>query len=287
MARQRKEEVSPMTSILVSSDNPSVGKEIARQVGDALDYDTVGDALLSEVVQKSGIPARDLEKVLGLGVEIPKKPSRQIMSGLVAIQATLTERLLSDNVVVAGLGAHLHVRGISHILNVRILSDVRSRAHHLAVERKIAPRAARKMLERRERRIQEWSLSTFGVDETSPSSYDMVISLGNIDEKRAVTTIVDTAGDRKFKPMTYSRKCLENLALADRVRARLVSDFPGVEVVAEDGLVKLKLAKRWFGWQRAAETLREMVGKIEGVDGVEIHSSALPRRASGADMTGS
>jgi hypothetical protein len=264
MARQRKEEVSPMTSILVSSDNPSVGKEIARQVGDALDYDTVGDALLSEVVQKSGIPARDLEKVLGL-----------------------TERLLSDNVVVAGLGAHLHVRGISHILNVRILSDVRSRAHHLAVERKIAPRAARKMLERRERRIQEWSLSTFGVDETSPSSYDMVISLGNIDEKRAVTTIVDTAGDRKFKPMTYSRKCLENLALADRVRARLVSDFPGVEVVAEDGLVKLKLAKRWFGWQRAAETLREMVGKIEGVDGVEIHSSALPRRASGADMTGS
>ncbi len=275
-----------MTSILISSDNPSMGKAIARQVGEALGYDLVGDALLSEVVGTTGISKRDFEKALGLEGP-PPRPGRGMGAGLVALQAALTERLLGDNLVVDGLGAHLHVRGVSHILTIRILADFRSRAHHLAVDRKISPRAARRLLERRERQIQQWSLSVFGVDETNPSTYDMVINLGNIDEERAVKTIADTAGDRKFVSMTYSMKCLENLALADRVRARLVADFPGVEVGAEDGVVKLLLAKRWFGWQRTVETLRETVGKVPGVDGVEIHTAPLTKREGEADMTGS
>lgn len=275
-----------MTSILVSSDDVSVGNAIAEKVADALGFDIVGDGLLSEVVAARGIPRRDLERVLGLGGEIPETPGRRIMGGLVALQSALTERLLTDKVVVDGLGAHLHVRGVAHIFNVRILSDLRSQAHRLAVEKHITPRAARKRLERREQRIRDWSLETFGVDETSPSSYDMVINLGNIDETRAVTTIVDTAGDKRFVPMTYSQKCLADLALADRVRSELVSDFPGIAVAAEDGLVKLRLAKRWFGWQRTVKTLRERVGKVKGVDGVAIHTSTLPSRAPEADATG-
>ncbi len=273
-----------MTSILISSDNPSVGKQIARSVSEALDYEYLGDELILELVGKDRLSLDDLGKLLGRNAR-PQIPSGRLRERLVHLQAALTERLLGDDVVVEGLGAHLHVRGVSHVLNVRILSDMRSRAHHLAVDREISPRAARKLLEKQARRLQQWSLATFGVDETSPASYDMMITLGTIDEERAVTTIADMARDRKFQPMTYSRKCLENLALVNRVRLTLIADYPGVEVAAEDGLVRLRMAKRWFGWQRIVESLRDVVGKVQGVDGVEIYTSMLPSR-SAADMTG-
>ena len=274
-----------MTSILVSSDNPSVSKQIAEAVSAALEYEYVGDDLVLERVGKDRLSKDDLGRLLGKEIR-PQIPSGRLMKRLVLLEAALSELLLGDNVVVDGLGAHLHIRGISHVLNVRVLSDMRSQAHHLAVDKRISPRSARKLLEKQARHIQQWSLLTFGVDETSPATYDIVMTLGTIDADRAVATIVDMAKDRKFQPMTYSRKCLENLALADRVRASLIADYPGVKVVAEDGLVRLRLAKRWFGWQRVVESLRDRVGKVEGVDGVEIYTSALPSHTPTTDMTG-
>lgn len=274
-----------MTSILVSSDNQSVSKQIAEAVSKTLEYTYVGDDLILDQVGKNRLSRDDLDRLFGEEAR-PQIPSGRLLKRLVALQTALSERLLGDNVVVDGLGAHLHVRGVSHVLTVRVLSDMRSQAHHLAVDKRISPRSARKLLEKQARHIQQWSLSTFGVDETSPATYDMVLTLGTIDADRAVTTIVDMAKDRKFQPMTYSLKCLENLALADRVRAGLIADYPGVDVVAEDGLVRLRLAKRWFGWQRVVESLRARVGKVDGVEGVEIYTSALPIRGPTTDMTG-
>lgn len=274
-----------MTSVLISSDNENVSNQIAKQVGETLGYDYVGDELLANVAEKHGISERDIRRTLGPDSRGLRKPSKRLKASLVYLEAALSERLLSDNIVIDGLGAHLHIRGIAHILNIRILWDVRSLTHRLAVEKKISPKAARKIMERREKQVQQWSLSTFGVDETSPSSYDMVISLGNIDEERAVKTISDMAKDRKFQPMTYSLKCLDNLALADRVSAALVSSFPKVNVTAQDSTVKLQLSKRWFGWQDTVESLRDIVSKVNGVEGIEIHTSALPSEMPWADAS--
>jgi len=268
-----------MTSILISSDTASVGERVSKAVADALGFACLGRELLAEVAEAHGVKERDLVSAMGFLAPDARSLGKAGRMGLVFIAGAVLERLKGDNLVVDGLGAHLYVREIPHILSVRILSDVQSHTHRLAARRGISPKKARKLLERWERQAKHRSMDVFGVDETSPGSYDMVISLGNIDEERAVKTIAETAGDRKFQTMTYSRKCLADQALAGRIRVALLQRHPKVRVAARDGTAVLVLPGRWGGWRKAAEALKTEVGKIPGVEFVEVHRAGSPSAA--------
>ena len=193
----------------------------------------------------------------------------------------MLERFVDAEVVCEGLCAHLYVREIPHVLNVRVLDDMRLRTNRIAADKGISPRAVRKRLERLERRRQRWSQALFEVDEANPSNYDMVISLGQISVDRVVTMVCDTARDRRFQEMTYSRKCVEDRALASRVRMKLLPQFPKVRVGARDGTVTLRLGGRVSrAWRKKAEEIRRLTEEIAGVDYVEVHRSATNSEAT-------
>lgn len=78
-------------------------------------------------------------------------------------------------------------------------------------------------------------MDDFNLDEMDPSQYDLVISLSQIDQDKAVKIITDTVSYRRFSPMTYSIKCLEDNELASRVRMALLERFPDVRVRANGG----------------------------------------------------
>jgi len=259
-----------MTAIIISSDDHDACEEIAAQVAEALGYRCVGRSLLKEVAARHKVPQEKLVRALDRSsVRITSK-SRNLL--LAYVQAATLEQIVEDDVVCAGLAAHLYIKDVSHVLMVRVLSDADARVSRLARQKKITPRKAKKIVERERAHRARWSVETFGVDETAASVYDMVISLGQIETDKVVEVIRDMAGYRKFQRMTYSRKCLQDLALASKVRAALLSRFPGARVKAdgETAIVHVKCSKRQK--LKIAETIKQTAGEIPGVSLVEVHA---------------
>lgn len=256
-----------MTSILISSDDLSLAETIAQQVADKRDMPIVNRSYLDHIEKQYNIKTKNLIQLLNFNGRLNNAKKRL----LACLEAGVFEKLLDDNIVCTGLGAHLYVTGISHVLNIRVLSDMASATHKMAAEKNMAPKKVRSLLEKKMKRRQRQTRALFGIDETNPATYDMLLTLGKFDIDQVVKTIVETAEKRKFKTMTYSKKCALDLALAGRIRIAL-DQYWNIGIQVNDSIASLTIGKG-FGWKRRAKILRTKAMEVEGVSYVRIRLS--------------
>jgi cytidylate kinase len=260
-----------MPVIVVSSDSYATGREIAESTARVLGYDLLGREVLSRVADKYNVSEVRLVQALDESPSFLRRSSKLRNRHLAYIQEVVFSELLKDNWVCHGLAAHLYVLGVSHVLRVRILADAAQEVKRLAVEQGISISRAMKRFDRRKTAQRRWSVATFQLDETDPSHYDLVISLSQIDLNEAVNIIRETAGYPRFKPMTYSVNCLEDLALSAGVRAGLWERFPDAVVRADRGTVVVETTALRREKEKNARAIKETAGKVAGVEYVEVH----------------
>ena len=261
-----------MPIIIITSDAYEEGAAIGKKTADALGYGFIDRSLIAGIAEKYHQPANKITAALdnpaGTLFGIKQKQKKRSMA---YVQEAVLSELKKDNLVCQGLLAHLYVTGVSHSLKVRVLSDPEKHIKQVTARENISEKKAAKRLQQKIKQRRQWSMDTFRMDETDPARYDLTISLAQIDPDDAVNIITETISSRKFMPMTYSIKSLENLALAAEVRASLVEDFPNIRVRAEGG----KLIIETFGLKREKrkriEKINGLVSHIPGVDYFEVH----------------
>lgn len=260
-----------MTSIIVSADHPDTARAVGKQAAKALGYRYLGRPLLAEIAARFDVSEGRLERALDpMAANRFGKKSRRLL--LSYVETTVLEAIADDGVVCAELGAHLFVRGVPHVLMVRVLEDRSGLVTRMARERKVAPRKAEKLLDRELGLRARWSMRNFGFDESTSDVYDLAIRLAPIDTAKVVDVLVDMAKYRKFRPTTYSRKLLRDLLLASRVRMALLEDYPNIEVRADGdkAIVHVKCSKRQK--QKVAEAIKAIVAEAADVKLVEVHA---------------
>ncbi len=247
-----------MSIIIISSDTAEIEQSIAQKVATAMDCQLLDRRILEDTAKKYQIDPGKLAEALETTPSLFKSlSSGQWRYLLACVEADVLDRLLADKIVCYGLSAHLYVTGVSHALKVRILSGD-------------GPQTEKK----RENQLQQrkkWSVAAYNEDETELSRYDLVINLDQIDPAEAVKTITGAAQYRKFQVMTYSMKCLSDLALAARVNVALLKTMTDISVQARDGsvIVATKAGNRQK--RKKIETIKELAGNVEGVRYVEVH----------------
>jgi len=260
-----------MTIIAISSDSYRMGREIGEKISKRLGYRYLDREILKEISAGSGISEGKLLKAL------EKTPSALGMSArdqavyLAHIEKKVIGEFLKDNVVCHGLAAHLYVLGVSHVLKVRVLSNPEVLGKELAPGKDLSGDATEKLIGRNENARKRWSLKAFSLDETDPSNYDMVISLNKIEINEAVKSIAEAVGYKKFKAMSYSLKCLKDEETAAEARTILFPRFPDAQVRANGPTVVVITKGMKREKQKKALIIKEMVGKIPGVNFVEVH----------------
>jgi cytidylate kinase len=260
-----------MPVIIFASDLYQESREISKKTAESLGYKYVDRKILTSAAAKHDVPEAKLIKALD---EIPSfmgMSSKAWKLYLAYIQEAVLGELLDDKAVCHGLAAHLYVLGVSHVLKVGIIMDLDERAKHVAEQEKVPFEKAKKIVQRQGKYRKRWSLSAFNRDETDPSRYDMVINISQITPEEAVGMITTATGYRKFKPMTYSIKCMQDRELASRVRSALLRNFPDVRVQARDGTVVVEIKALKREKQKKAKAIKEIAGKISGVHYVEVH----------------
>ncbi len=261
-----------MSIIIISSDSPEIEKKTAGLIAESLGYEVLDrESILPKIAEKHGTSADDLIKVLEKRPSVFRSSVRQWNLLLSYIQEATVEELRRDNLVCHGLAAHLYVLGVSHVLRVRILSKEDEKLREVMAHTGITRQAARKLLDKEKKYRSRWSSDLYDLDETDSSRYDFSISLDNIDLEDAIKMIEETISYRRFRAMTYSIRCMEDLAIVSRARAILIKRFPDVRIQASGGRLIISLLSLKREKVKKTKIIKEMTNDIEGVDYVEVH----------------
>lgn len=260
-----------MTSILVSSDDHGVEQSIAPRIADTLGFRFVGPDLLGVIAKRAGVAEEKVRSLLD-GTVRARAFKTHHWHLLCRLQEATLSNLMEDGIVSAGLGAHLYVNDVSHIIKLRLLSSTNERLQQADGKSTVSEKRGIGLLDRLHPRRVSFCQEIFGVDEQDASLYDMVIHLKQIQPERVIEIIQDMANFRGFQPMTYSRRCLEDQLLACRVRLDLFHEFPD-HVVKADGnrvVICVKCSDR----QRTnvIAKIKDKLKPMESVGLVEVHT---------------
>jgi cytidylate kinase len=260
--------------ITISTDRYTKGTEIAEKVAQKMGYECVSREVILSAAKEYGVPEMKLMKAVKDTPTILDMFSRERQRYMAYIKAVVADYMLKHDIVYHGLVGHPVIRGVSHVLKVRIIANLEDRIRIEMDRENMTEEKARKAIATLDDQQKKWGRAVYGVDVTNPIFYDLIINVGRIwmdDTEDAVETIVDTAGHKKFHPNTYSMNCLKNIALSCRVKAALIEKDAKIEVKSDKGnvFVYTKTMKRKN--QKHVLAFKEEIMKIEGVAHVEIY----------------
>jgi len=262
-----------MAIITISRGSYSHGKEVAEKVARKLGYQCYAREVVLEASKEFNIPEIKLVKAVHDAPSILERFSYGKEKFIAYFQAALLKCLMRDNVVYHGLAGHFYVKGVSHVLKVRIIADMKDRIQIVMDRENIPYESALALIKKDDLARQKWSQHLYGIDTNDPILYDLVIRVRKMTVDDAVDVICHTAGLDTFKTTLESQKAMEDLVLASDVKTTLLELKPDIQVFVRDCIVTLGASSQIMKDPDMVQELERIVARIPGVKGVNIKSS--------------
>jgi cytidylate kinase len=261
--------------ITISRGSYSKGKEVAEKVAEKLGYACVAREIFIEASKEFNIPEVKLVRAIHDSPSILDRFTYGKEKFIAYFQSALLKCLERDNIVYHGLAGHFLLRGVDHVLKVRIISGMEDRVRLEMARENISAEEALWLLKKDDEERRKWSLNLYGIDTADPSLYDLVIHIRKIKVDDAVDLICQTAGLAGFKTTFESQKAMEDLVLAAEVRTTLIDIKPDIQVHVRNGTVTLGASTMMIKDPDAAEEITRIARHIPGVKDVKVKSSHL------------
>jgi cytidylate kinase len=259
--------------VTISRGSFSGGKMLAERLCEVLDYRCIDRDAVVEKAAAHGASQADLRQALDAPPGFWDRFNQKKYVYLTLIQAVLAEEVSAGRAVYHGNAGHLLLRGVSHVLRVRIIAPLEFRLAMVQDRLHLGRSEALSYVQRVDEDRRRWTRYLYGVDWGDPSLYDLVVNLEHLDLNEAVEVIATTARQRGFAETPDSLNAMNDLALASRVRATLAIS-PGtsslqVEVEAHDGAVRVTTSSANAAQCRQ---VRALVEQLPGVSAVSVAS---------------
>ena len=259
-----------MPVLILTSENAALEKEIAQKVAQRMSYSTLDNQLLDEIADKYAIPHKKMTEALTITPSILKRmPAKAWNYFISCVEVEVLEHLLADNCVCRGLGAHLYVMAVSHVLKVRLIGGHGGESSSGQTD--AGTRNLPKTVVDQEYKNDKWSMEAFHHHTSDPGLYDMVINMDQMQVDETVENISTTLGYPRFKAMTYSKNNLADTALAARVKNVLLKTLTDIRVSADNGTVVVTTTSVKREKTKKIETIKRLAGEINGIGYLEVH----------------
>ncbi len=270
-----------MAIITISRGSYSKGKEIAEKVAQKLEYVCVARRVLLEASNEFNVPEVKLRRAIHDAPSIFTYVSHSKERYMTFVRAEILKHLRKDNIVYHGLAGHFFIKGISHVLKVRIIADLDDRVR-LEMEREgISKEEALQILRKDDEERRKWSKSLYGIDTWDPSLYDLVIHIHRFSVEDAVDMICRSVGLKKFQTTPESQQAIDDLALVAQMKTALVDVKRDLQVSARNGKVFVKAEAPRGNEQALAKEIRRASKTIDGVKDIKIDIRSLPSWMAG------
>jgi cytidylate kinase len=257
-----------MSIITISRGSLSGGQSLAERLADRLGYRCMSSEALIEKAAKYGVPEPKLSEVFDKTPSFWERLTKSRRLYLIFIQAAMCELAQQGKLVYHGQGGQQLLRGISHIMKVRLIAPLEYRIK-TAMEREGLPsreagiQYLQQVDEERLRRMRY----LFNVDWRDPALYDVVLNLEHMSLETAADVVIYMAQHPEYQPTPASTKKLDDLTLGCRIRASLAvhpaTSGIDVDVRADEGIV-------WVtGLIDSTELEYEIIRVVQTIPGVK------------------
>ena len=264
-----------MAIITISRGSYSRGIDVAEKVAQKLGYRCIAREVILDASQEFNIPEIKLVKAIHDAPSILEKFSYGKEKFIAYFQAALLQCLVRDNVVYHGLAGHFYVKGVSHVLKVRIIADMKDRVQTVMEREKISHESALALIKKDDLERSKWSEHLYGMNTSDPSLYDLVIRVRKMTVDDAADVICHAAGLETFKTTFESQKAIEDLVLASEVKTTLLDLKPDIQVFVRDGAVTLGASAQIMKEPDLVREMERITSCIPGVKEVNVKSSHL------------
>jgi cytidylate kinase len=259
-----------MAVITVSRGSASGGLLLAEGLAERLGYDIVSREDVVHEAARFGVAEGVIQEALLQPPRLWQRFRDQRRRYLAFVQAALCERAAKDRIIYHGNAGQFLLRGVSHVLCVRLIAPMPLRLKMLMARSGMNEDEAARHIEEMDKSRQKWTRFLYGVDWLDPTFYDLTINLKTLDVTGAVDAVAATVQRPQFQPTDESREAMKNLVLASQVRAELAEN-PGtaladIEVDVKGGVAYLKGRLRLASQVDEAVTITGSVAGILSVD---------------------
>lgn len=259
-----------MAIISISRAFCSKGKYIAEQVAERLGYECVSREILIDASGQFNIPEIQLAKAIHDRPSFFERLTHGREKYIAYIRAALLNYVRKDNVVYHGLAGHFFLQGISHAIKIRTIADLNVRVEEEIIRENVTENVARKRLQNEDTERSRWSQHIYGMDDTDPELYDMVLNLRQMSIDDCINTICYSTSLTSFATTAESRKNLDNLVLSSNVKARIVERFHDAIVSADEGAIIVQIPHAVTNKTATVSEIENMVKPIEGVKTLDV-----------------
>ncbi|MFC1820557.1 AAA family ATPase [Thermodesulfobacteriota bacterium] len=260
-----------MAIITISRGSYSKGKEIAEKVAARLGYDCISREVILDASAHFNIPEIRLVKAIHNAPSILDRFSHTKQAFISYYQNALSLRVQKDNVVYHGLAGHLLLKGISHVLKIRIIAALSTRVKYEMEREGISEQEALALIQKDDQERRRWTESLYGVDPWDSSLYDFVIRIDKFTVENAVDFICQATAFEQFKTSKGSQQKTDDLVLASQVKAVLTDQHFDVAVTCEYGnlIIFTKADDRHI--HKLEQRAKTLESEIEGINNIEVH----------------
>jgi cytidylate kinase len=259
-----------MPIITISRGSYSKGKSVAEKVAQKLGYECISRDIILEASEEFNVPEIKLIRAIHDAPGILDRLSHEKEKYIAYFQTALLKHFRKDSIVYHGLAGHFFVKGISHVLKVRVIADLEERVRLEMEREEISRSEALHLLKRDDEERRKWSQYLYGTDTSNPSLYDLVLHIHKVSVDDAVDIICHTAGLQDFQKTRESQKAMEDLVLAAEVKAALIGLNHGIKISAKDGIVFVKSEATLQQESSLSHDIEQIAAQISGVKDVRI-----------------
>jgi cytidylate kinase len=259
-----------MSIITISRGSYSQGKEVAERVAQRLGYECVAREVLLEASEQFNIPEAKLLMTIKNAPSILDRFTYGREKYIAYIQAAILKHFQKDNVVYHGMAGHFFVKGIPHVLKVRIIADMNNRVRVVMERDGISAKEALRTIKKLDDDRLKWSRLLYGIDTGDPNLYDLVLHIQKLTVEDAADIICHTVNLKHFRTTSESQVILDDLVLAAQVKATFINLKPDIQVVAKNGVVSLFVEAHTAQDVELVQEIKQMVGNLPGLKELKI-----------------
>jgi cytidylate kinase len=259
-----------MAIITISHQMGAGGPEIGMALGQRLGFHYVDQELLSDAVRRYGVAEEKLSHLDETKPSLFERFDTETRHYITVLQTTLLEFAEADNVVLMGRGGQWLLRGIPHVLRVRIIAPFEQRVRRW-IKRTTEltgetpnQRAVVDLIRRDDGEKAGRMRYLYEVDLADPTLYEIVVNTEKL-KCDAVVEMIERVASRPEMAITDAgRRVVVSRALASRVQVALATHPETrryrISVEAEDGVVVLEGTA---ALERAVEVARGVTGVVQ------------------------
>ena len=213
-----------MSIVTMSHEMGAGGPEIGQQLAEKLGYRYIDHELISDAAQRYGLLEEKLSHLDESKPSLFERFDAETRRYITALQTALYDLAEQDRVVIMGRGGQWLLRGISHVLRVRVMAPFDLRVKRLTAKlsgpigEQASPRTVMEMVRRDDSEKAGRMRYLYEVDLTDASLYDLVVNTEKLQVGSAVELIGSVVGRPELRTTDAAAQLVADRSLASRVQ---------------------------------------------------------------------